>query len=308
MNVDVIGPVLITGATGMLGQALTALCEELGVPCSAYSETQLDITDAAAVSAAVGRFAGEAAAPGGRGLAINAAAYTDVERAEDDEERAFAVNDAGARNIAEAAARHRLGLIHVSTDFVFDGSKHGAYTEADDPNPLNAYGRSKLAGERSVMEAFPEALLVRTAWVYGPGGNNFPRKIVELARTRTELQVVADETGCPTATADLARGILELWGAGAKGLFHVAGYGSCSRFEMAEEIVAAAGSAVRVTPVPRGTFPTRAMRPANSVLCVEKARRAGVELPCWRDSLKAYVRGLVQGTDMAGDAAKGGRA
>ncbi len=177
----------------------------------AYSEAQLDITDAAAVSAAVGRFADEAVVAAGRGLVINAAAYTDVERAEDDEERAFAVNDAGARNVAEAAARHGLGLVHVSTDFVFDGTKEGAYTETDEPRPLNAYGRTKLAGERSVMAACPEALLVRTAWVYGPGGNNFPRKIVELARTRAELQVVADETGCPTATADLARGILELW-------------------------------------------------------------------------------------------------
>ena len=309
MDVGLIGRVFITGATGMLGQALTALCEGLRVPCFPYSEAQLDITDAAAVSAAVGRFAGEAAGTAGvHGLVVNAAAYTDVERAEDDEGRAFAVNDRGARNVAEAAARHRLGLVHVSTDFVFDGTKDGAYTEADEPNPLNVYGRSKLAGELSVMAAHPEALLVRTAWVYGPGGSNFPRKIVELARTRAELQVVADEVGCPTATADLAWGILELWSAGARGLFHLAGSGSCSRFEMAEQVVVAAGSAARVSPVPRGTFPTRAVRPVNSVLCVEKARAVGVELPRWRESLRTYVGRLVQETDMAGGTTKGGSA
>ena len=137
-------------------------------------------------------------------------------------------------------------------------------------------------------------LLVRTAWVDGPGGNNFPRKIVELARKRAELHVVADETGSPTAAADLARGILELWSAGARGLLHVAGSGSCSRSQMAEEIVAAGDLPARVSPVPRGTFPTRATPPANSVLCVDKARGLGVELPCWRKSLGDYVRHLVR--------------
>ena len=163
---------------------------------------------------------------------INAAAYTDVERAEDDEERAFAVNCQGARNVAEAAAEHRLALVHVSTDFVFDGSKSGPYTEEDEPHPLNAYGRSKLAGDRSVTEAHAGALVVRTAWVFGPGGVNFPAKIVALAQARDEIQVVDDEFGSPTASIDLARGILELRGFRATGLFHLTGSGSCSRYEL----------------------------------------------------------------------------
>lgn len=295
MDVNGIAPVFITGATGMLGQALTALCEESGVACRAYSEAQLDITDAPAVDDAVAQFSVEARrVEGHRGVVVNAAAYTDVEGAEDDEDRASAVNDDGARKVAEAATRYGLGLVHLSTDFVFDGGKGAGYVEEDAPNPLNAYGRTKLAGERAVMAAHPDVLLVRTAWVYGPGGNNFPRKILELARTRSELQVVEDERGCPTASADLAQGILRLWSAGGRGLFHLAGSGSCSRYEMAEEVVAAAGLPVRVVPVPSGTFPVRASRPANSVLCVDKARGLGVELPYWRESLADYVRRLVE--------------
>ena len=280
-----VGPILITGATGMLGSALTALCADSGECWSALPEANLDITDEPAVRSALSRFA----ADGGR-VVINAAAYTDVERAEDDEARAFAVNDAGAANVAAAAKQESLELVHVSTDFVFDGRKDGAYVEDDEPNPLSAYGRSKLAGERSVLQACPDALLVRTAWVYGPGGTNFPSKILSLARDREELQVVDDEVGSPTSTVDLARGIIELCRRGATGVYHLAGSGRCSRYEMAEEIVQAAGLATRLVPVSGDVFPTKAVRPRNSVLSIEKARRLGVDMPPWRESLRAYVR------------------
>jgi dTDP-4-dehydrorhamnose reductase len=269
----------------MLGSALTAQCEKLGVVCRAYAEADLDITDAEAVDAAAAHFAAQDGV-----LMINAAAYTDVERAEDEEERAFAVNDTGARNVARAAARQGLGFVHVSTDFVFDGASKAPYTEKDEPHPLNAYGRSKLAGERSVLEVCPTALLVRTAWVYGLGGSNFPLKIIELARRREEIQVVNDEFGSPTASIDLARGILELRRLRATGLFNLTGSGSCSRYELAREIVSAAGLSTRVLPVGRGFFPSKAVRPANSVLSMEKARRLGVEMPPWAPSLRAFVQ------------------
>ena len=275
---------LITGATGMLGSALTSLCCELGVECHPCAEADLDITDAGAVLSTAGLFA----ARGGR-LIINAAAHTDVERAEDDEARAFAVNDRGARNVAEGAARCGLGLVHVSTDFVFDGTKKGAYTEEDEPHPLNAYGRSKLAGERSVLEVFPGALIVRTAWVFGPGGNNFPKKILDLARTRAQLQVVDDEIGSPTFTIDLARGILQLYAGQASGFFHLTGSGSCSRYEMAQEIIRAAGLSTDLVPASSRAFPTKAQRPLNSVLSTDRARSLGVHMPPWQDSLRAYV-------------------
>ena len=295
-RMNTMGPVLITGASGMLGSALASLCGTLGVSCDAYPESELDITDAAAVADVVARFdartrpqAGAALGAAG-GTVINAAAYTDVERAEDDEERAFAVNCQGARNVAEAAAQHRLALVHVSTDFVFDGGKSGPYTEEDEPHPLNAYGRSKLAGDRSVTEAHAGALVVRTAWVFGPGGANFPAKILTLAQARDEIQVVDDEFGSPTASFDLARGILELCGLRATGLFHLTGSGSCSRYELAREIVSAAGLDTRVLPVGRGFFPAKAVRPANSVLGMEKAHRLGVVMPPWQPSLRSYVQ------------------
>jgi dTDP-4-dehydrorhamnose reductase len=282
---DTVGPILITGAAGILGSALSSLCGEMSERCFAHSEADLDITDDDAVQVAISRFA----LASGR-LVINTAAYTDVERAEDDEMRASAVNDRGARNVAEAAAQYGLGLAHVSTDFVFDGKKNGPYTEEDEPNPLNAYGRSKLAGELSVADACPDALIVRTAWVYGPGGADFPSKILQLARRREELEVVDDELGSPTASADLARGILELCRRRASGVFHLAGSGWCSRYEMAQEIIAVANLSTRLVPVGRGVFSTKAIRPANSVLSVEKASRLGVELPPWQDSLRNYVQ------------------
>jgi len=269
----------------MLGSALTALCARSGESCSAFSEAELDITDADLVDAAMCRFATD----GGR-VVINAAAYTDVERAEEDEERAFEVNDRGAENVAVSAHRAGVSLVHVSTDFVFDGRKEGAYVEDDEPAPLNAYGRSKLAGERSVLGTFPDALIVRTAWVYGPGGVNFPGKILALARARTELQVVDDEIGSPTATADLARGILELQLRGARGIYHLTGSGSCSRYEMAQEVVRAAGLGTRLVAVSSDVFPTKATRPRNSTMSIDKARRLGVDMPPWQDSLRAYVR------------------
>jgi dTDP-4-dehydrorhamnose reductase len=287
-DVNTAGPVLITGATGMLGSALTALCVELGIPFEAYAEQDLDITDPVAVGAVMARFAA-----GRVGTVVNAAAYTDVESAEDHEERAFAVNDRGARNVAESAAAAGLGLVHVSTDFVFDGAKDGPYTEDDEPHPLNAYGRSKLAGELSVIQAHPLPLVVRTAWVYGPAiqaGTNFPAKILALARVRPELQVVDDEIGTPTASIDLARGVLGLVSLGATGLFHLAGSGVCSRFEMTREVLDAAGLHTRLAAVKRGHFPSKVVRPANSALSSDKAAMLGIVMPPWRVSLRSYVQ------------------
>ena len=280
-----LGPILITGATGMWGTALTTLLAEESESCRAYSEADLDITDPSALSQAVRQFAAE----GGR-IVINAAAYTDVERAENDAERVFLVNDRGARNVAEAAASAGLAHVYVSTDFIFDGTKTGPYTEDDTPNPINVYGRSKLAGEKSVLDACPGSLIVRTAWVYGPAGNNFPSKILKLARTHDVLQVVDDEVGCPTYTVDLAGGILALCSRGVSGVVNLTGSGACSRFEMAGEVIAAAGLATRVLPVPSDTFPTKAARPHNSVLDLSKARSLGATMPAWQDSLRSYVK------------------
>ena len=279
---------LIAGAGGMLGTALQRVIAERGERFVAPPERDFDITDKAQVTRVVYLFAATLGA-GERGVLINAAAYTNVERAEEDAETAYRVNETGAQILAEAARRAGLAFVHVSTDFVFDGTKSGAYVETDAPNPLSVYGASKLAGERAALEANPAALIVRTAWVFGENGVNFPVKILSLARERDTLSVVTDELGSPTYSADLARGLLELVGAGARGLFHLANAGSCSRFEMAAAVLQAAGLSRTLVPVTADTSPSKAARPANSVLDCSRASALGVSMPKWQDALERFV-------------------
>ncbi|MDZ4655865.1 MAG: dTDP-4-dehydrorhamnose reductase [Coriobacteriia bacterium] len=276
--------VLIAGAGGMLGTALQRVLAERGSEVVAPAEADFDITDDERVRAVVGAFADD-----GGGVLVNAAAYTNVEAAEDAPDVAFLVNETGARILAQAARDAGLAFVHVSTDFVFDGTKDGAYTEDDEPNPLSVYGTSKLAGERAVLEAHPEALTVRTAWVFGPAGENFPVKILRAARERDALQVVDDERGSPTYTMDLATGILGLIDHGAKGLYHLAGSGSCTRFEFAAEILKLAGANIPMEPVPHGHFSSKVARPRNSVLDCSKAARVGVTMPPWQDALQRFM-------------------
>ena len=284
------GPLLIAGANGMLGHALQIVAGKRGLSFFAPVESEFDITSVADVSRVVRAFA--ELHPDG--ALINAAAYTNVERAEGDPETAFAVNRTGARLLAAAAARAGLPFVHVSTDFVFDGTKDGAYTEDDEPNPLSVYGVSKLAGEHVVLSANPTALIVRTAWVFGPYGANFPTKILERAAGSIAVTVVNDEIGSPTYTLDLAAGILDLLEARARGVFHLAGSGSCTRDEMAREILRLAGlERVAVVPVPSSTFPTKAARPANSVLDCSKAEALGVTMPDWHDALARFIPTVV---------------
>jgi len=278
------GAYLIAGAGGMLGTALQRVLAARSVSFEAPAERDFDITDEDCVRRVVGEFA----ASGGEVL-VNAAAYTDVERAEDDERTAYRVNEDGARLLAEAAHDAGLRFVHVSTDFVFDGKKDGAYVEDDAPNPLSVYGASKLAGEVAVRAAYPQALIVRTAWVFGPGGRNFPVKILEAAESRDTLSVVTDEVGSPTFTMDLAAGILGLVDAGATGVYHLAGSGSCSRFELAAEVLRLAGMERELVPVTSDAFPSRAHRPSNSVLDCSRAATAGVTMPDWHGAMQRFV-------------------
>ncbi|MGB4593470.1 MAG: dTDP-4-dehydrorhamnose reductase [Coriobacteriia bacterium] len=276
---------LIAGAGGMLGTALQRVLTARGLEFVAPREGEFDITNRPLVLDAV-----EAFASGGGGVLLNAAAYTDVERAEDERDRAFLVNETGAGLLAAAARDAGLGFVHVSTDFVFDGAKRGAYVEDDAPHPMSVYGQSKLAGERAVAAESPDALIVRTAWVFGPNGRNFPGKILELARSRPRLKVVTDEVGSPTYTMDLAAGLLDLLAAGATGVVHLANAGSCTRFEMAAEILRIAGIQRELVPVSSAEFPTRAERPRNSVLDCSRAATFGVVMPEWHDALARYLR------------------
>jgi dTDP-4-dehydrorhamnose reductase len=288
---------LVAGANGMLGHALQRVLSGQGRTRSAPSEESFDITDSEAVLREATRFA-EELAPGQRGVLVNAAAYTNVEGAEDEAERAYRVNETGARILAVAARSSGLGFVHVSTDFVFDGTKDRPYVETDPPGPLSVYGASKLAGERAVAAAYPDALIVRTAWAFGPAGANFVTKVLDTARARGSLRVVDDEIGSPTYTVDLAVGILGLVEAGATGVYHLAGADpvgtvvgpGVSRYDLALEILSLAGLGdVPVAPVSSSAFTSKAARPANSVLDCAKAAALGVTMPPWPDGLARFI-------------------
>jgi dTDP-4-dehydrorhamnose reductase len=270
---------LITGAAGMLGVDVVGVARAAGHEVVGLDRSGLDITDAAAVAAAV--------ADAGPDVVVNSAAWTDVDGAETEPEAALAVNGAGAGNVAAAAAGAGAWVIHVSSDYVFDGRGQVAYVESDAVGPLSAYGRSKLAGEIEVSRAAPAGhTIVRSSWLFGAAGTCFPRTILRLAGERDRLDVVSDQVGCPTFTGDLAQALVGLAGERRPGVLHVAGGGRCSWFEFAREIVAAAGLSCEVAPISTAQFPLPAPRPAFSVLGSE---RDAPVLADWGDGLSRFL-------------------
>ena len=258
---------LVFGAAGQVGQELMVLAAARNVAARGLTRADADITDRVAIAALVA-----ATRPW---LVVNAAAYTAVDRAESEPEHAHAANVEGARNIAAAAAALGAPILHLSTDYVFDGTKQGAYTEDDAIAPLGVYGRTKLAGETAVRAANPRHVVLRTAWVYGRFGRNFLKTMLHLAATRDRLYVVADQRGCPTATLDIAEAILAVHaslarGEDVSGTFHFAGMGATSWHGFTEAIVAAqaphTGRRPPVDAIVTADYPTLARRPANSEL------------------------------------------
>jgi len=219
---------------------------------------------------------------------VNCAAYTQVDRAEAEPEIAQRVNAAGAANLARAARITGARLLHMSTDYVFDGRAARPYREDDPVGPLNVYGRTKLAGEQAVRDIMPDAhLIVRTQWLFGPGGANFVATIVRLARERSELKVVNDQHGRPTYAPDLAAALWKLVACGARGTVHCANEGAATWFELATAAVAAAGLRTAVVPCSTGDMPRPARRPPYSVLdCTRYEGIAGSPLRPWQLALK----------------------
>jgi dTDP-4-dehydrorhamnose reductase len=287
---DLPGPILITGARGMLGRDLVSLLtdREPGLSVTALDLSDLDITRPEEVKKALASFR--------PGAIINCAAYTDVDGCERQRDLAFSANALGPELLAQAAGERRALLVHVSTDFVFDGAKGSPYTEEDAPHPLSVYGESKLAGEEAVRRLAGEHLIVRTAWLYGHHRTNFVRTILALAESRNELRVVTDQRGSPTWTMPLAEAIVALMRAGARGTYHAAGRGECSRYEWAAEIVRLAGREVSVVPATTAEFPRPARRPPYSALASEKlGRDTGFCFPPWQQSLAEYLRSRLTG-------------
>jgi dTDP-4-dehydrorhamnose reductase len=271
---------LVTGAGGMLGRAVVDAATRLGHDVLACTRAELDITDADATRLAVA-----AARPD---AVINCAAYTDVDGAETDWQGAEAVNVQGARNVAAAAADVGAFIVHVSTDYVFDGSKREPWIESDLVGPLGVYGETKLEGERAVASANPAHAIVRTAWLFGAGGKNFVDTMLALGAQRDEVSVVTDQVGCPTWTGHLAGALVELSERpGETGIHHIASSGSCSWNELALEIFERSGIDCRVLPATSDQFVRPAKRPAYSVLASQ--RTDPLVLPRWQDGVAEYL-------------------
>jgi dTDP-4-dehydrorhamnose reductase len=289
------GRVLVTGAAGMLGSQLLLSAprgiEALGTDLArarpgspAVAQPGVDLCDPAAVERLFRTLAPLAGV-------VHAAAYTAVDQAEAEEALALRVNAEAPGVVAAACARHGLPLVHVSTDFVFDGEKRTPYVPEDAPRPLSAYGRTKLAGEERVRSAHGRgSAIVRTQWLYGPRGKHFPGTILALAAEKPELTVVDDQIGAPTSTLELAPALWDVLAARATGLFHAACDGQASWYELACATLALAGSATPVRPCATERFPRPARRPAYSVLdCGRLAALRGRRLAPWREALRAFL-------------------
>lgn len=282
-------PILVTGGTGQLASALATASgvQRVGRPNFDFDRPE---TIAAAFRAAAPR------------LVVNAAAYTAVDAAETDADAAYRANRDGAAILARLCAEADIPLIHISTDYVFDGAKSDPYTETDPVAPQGVYGASKLAGEEAVMASDAKAIVLRTAWVYAATGQNFVRTMLTVGKSRPRLSVVGDQHGCPTTAADLADAIMSIiarldatgWQADYRGIFHAAGTGATTWFGLAVATFEEAGrhgaNVPEVAPIATADWPTPAKRPANSRLDCKRLHDVfGVRLPPWRDSLTRTV-------------------
>jgi dTDP-4-dehydrorhamnose reductase len=264
----------------MLGRAVAGSATRLGHDVHAATRAQLDVTDVDAVRRALLEQRPDAV--------VNCAAYTDVDGAEKDRRTADAVNRLAAGYVAAAAAEAGAAIVHVSTDYVFDGSKREPWLESDPTGPLGVYGETKLAGEQAVAQANPAHAIVRTAWLYGAGGRNFVDTMLALGAQREEVSVVTDQVGCPTWTGQLADALVELTERPLRtGVHHIAAAESCSWNELAREIFDRARIDCRVLPATSEQFPRPAKRPAYSVLGTERADP--LELAPWRQGLGEYL-------------------
>jgi dTDP-4-dehydrorhamnose reductase len=280
---------VITGGSGMLGSDVGLVATQAGHDVVAFTHNELDITDQDAV-----RRAFRAARPG---AVFNLAAYTNVDAAERERQAAFEANGAGAGNVARAAVECGAWTIHVSSDYVFDGSKRSPYLESDPTGPLSVYGASKLAGELRVAQEAPDNhTTVRSSWLFGVHGPCFPATMLRLAGERDRLTVVDDQIGCPTFTGELARALLQIateveLRTELTGIVHIAAAGQCSWYEFAREILR--DTSVEVQPGRTEELHRPAVRPAYSVMRTERGERVP-RLGNWRDGLAAYMAGRVQ--------------
>lgn len=288
--------ILVTGANGQLGKEirnLQAINPNDNFKFFFTDSSQLDITDAEAVEHFI--------KDNSIRYVVNCAAYTAVDNAEDDAERCYAVNRDGVINLGKAAAKHKAKVIHVSTDYVFDGTATEPYNEEAVVNPQSVYGNSKLAGEKGLLEVCPNSIIIRTAWLYSRYGKNFVKTMMQLGRNRSELNVVADQTGTPTNAADLAEAIGRILHHSESnefqsGVYHYSNEGVTTWYDFTLAIHKSVGiDTCKVSPITTDQYPTKATRPKYSVLDKTKIKNAfGLSVPTWEDSLEKCVELILE--------------
>ena len=293
---------LVFGRTGQLAQSLLARHGQSGIEIIAVGRPDADLSESQSLTAAI-----EKVSPN---IVVNAAAYTGVDQAETDQDQAKLINELGAGYVAAVCEAYGCPLIHVSTDYVFDGTKSAPYTELDPVAPLGVYGHSKYAGEQRVAELCPQHVILRTAWLHSPYGQNFVKTMLRLASERPDINVVNDQIGSPTYAPHLAEAICtitqqihrnaddRLWG-----VYHAAGEGQASWFDVAKETFAVSkrqgGPSANVHPIPSSDYPTPAQRPANSRLdCGKLKSRFNAALPCWTSGVAECVAHLLAQTNV----------
>lgn len=280
--------ILVFGASGQLGTCLKSLAEAQGIDNIVFPEERFaDILDTEGLERAF-----EQAKPA---YVINCAAYTAVDQAEDELELARRVNRDGAANLARLCKTHAAVLIHISTDFVFEGNTPKLLNETDTANPISVYGLTKLEGEQAIAAEMQEFYVLRTSWLYSEHGNNFVKTMLKLGSTRDELKVIADQVGTPTYAMDLAQAIFSIIAAEkhAFGIYHFSNEGVTSWYDFAKAIFDISGMPTRVLPIPETEYPTKAARPAFSVMDKAKIKNTfNLEIPYWRDSLEICLKHL----------------
>lgn len=283
--------ILVTGANGQLGNSIRLLADQHPQYQFLFTDVDtLDITDAAAVKAAV--------QDNQVNYIINCAAYTAVDKAEDNEELCRRLNSYAVGLLGKAAHEAGAKMIHISTDYVFSGTSCLPYKETDDTRPVSTYGRTKLAGEEVLMEVCPDAVIVRTAWLYSEFGSNFVKTVLRLGKEREELGFVFDQIGSPTYAGDLAAAILAIVACGERdafipGIYHYSNEGVCSWYDFTVKILEIAGINSRVHPIETKDYPTRAVRPPYSVLNKSKIKQTyGIAIPHWESSLRVCLERL----------------
>lgn len=279
--------VLVTGAHGQVGQALQALAlQYTGLQFYFAGSADADVTSNKSLESLFNKLK--------PGFCINAAAYTAVDKAESEPEKAYAINVTGAKNLAEACKGHNTVLLHISTDFVFDGTKGTPYREEDPANPQSVYGATKLGGEQEIQKTLAQHYILRTSWVYSQFGNNFMKTMLRLASERDTLSVVNDQTGTPTNANNLAAALLDVIqyhnanpGLNNYGIYNYSGEGQCTWYDFAKKIFEVNHITINLQPIPTTAYPTPAKRPAYSVLSKEKIKKVfGLAIKEWDKNIE----------------------